>query len=161
MTIHPIRLLGDPVLRTPCDPVTRFDDALSVLVRDLLEGVQLPGRAGLAAPQVGVGLAVFAYDVDGHLGYVVNPRVVRTSGVQSSPEGCLSLPGISADTPRATYAVIAGEDRHGRPVTVEGEGELARCLQHEVDHLDGVLYVDRLEGDGRRRVLREIRELQR
>jgi peptide deformylase len=161
MTIHPIRLLGDPVLRTPCDLVTRFDDALSVLVRDLLEGVQLPGRAGLAAPQVGVGLAVFAYDVDGHLGYVVNPRVVRTSGVQSSPEGCLSLPGISADTPRAAYAVIAGEDRHGRPVTVEGEGELARCLQHEVDHLDGVLYVDRLEGDGRRRVLREIRELQR
>jgi peptide deformylase len=158
--VHPIRLLGDPVLRTPCDRVTRYDDGLTRLVADLLEGVRQPGRAGLAAPQIGVGLAVFAYDVDGHLGYVVNPRIVGTSGVQEGPEGCLSIPGVDAVTPRAAYAVVAGEDRRGSPLAVEGGGELARCLQHEVDHLDGVLYVDRLTGAERRRVLRHVRGVQ-
>jgi peptide deformylase len=108
-----------------------------------------------------VGLAVFAYDLDGHLGYLVNPRIIRTSGSQEGMEGCLSVPGVSALTSRAEYAVVAGEDTHGRPITVEGGGELARCFQHEVDHLDGMLYVDRLAGPERRRVLREIRELQR
>jgi peptide deformylase len=157
MTVRSLRLFGDPVLRTPCTPVERFDDALRRLATDLLETVQLPGRAGLAAPQIGVGLAVFVYHVDGRLGCVVNPRLVETSGSDDGPEGCLSVPGLTASTPRAAHAVVTGFGVTGRPVTVEGDGELARCLQHETDHLDGVLYLDRLTGPERRRVLAELR----
>jgi peptide deformylase len=157
MTVRSLRLFGDPVLRTPCTPVERFDDALRRLATDLLETVQLPGRAGLAAPQIGVGLAVFVYHVDGRLGCVVNPRLVETSGSDDGPEGCLSVPGLTASTPRAAHAVVTGLGVTGRPVTVEGDGELARCLQHETDHLDGVLYLDRLTGPERRRVLAELR----
>jgi peptide deformylase len=157
MTVRPLRLLGDPVLRTACDPVTRFDDGLARLVEDLLDTVRLPGRAGLAAPQIGVGLAAFSYYVDGRLGYVVNPRVVRLSGEYDGLEACLSVPGVSASTPRAMHAVVAGVDVHGDPVEVAGSGELARCLQHETDHLQGILYIDRLTGDERRFAIRQIR----
>ena len=127
VTIRELRLLGDPVLRTECDPVTRFDDALGRLVDDLLENVLLPGRAGLAAPQIGVSLAAFSYNVDGQHGYVINPVVIETSGEYDGPEGCLSIPGITADTLRAARTVVTGVDRHGDPVTVVGEGELSRC----------------------------------
>jgi peptide deformylase len=157
MTVRPLRLLGDPVLRTVCDPVTRFDDDLARLVEDLIETVQLPGRAGLAAPQIGVGLAAFSYNVDGRLGYVVNPRVVELSGEYDGLEACLSVPGVSASAPRAAYALVAGVDRHGDPVEVSGEGEMARCLQHETDHLQGRLYFDRLTGEARRSAIRQIR----
>jgi peptide deformylase len=153
VTVRPLRYLGDPVLRTPTDPVTAFDDALARLVDDLLDTVALPGRAGLAAPQIGVGLAAFSYDVDGARGYLVNPRIVRAEGEQTGPEACLSVPGASADTPRAAFVVAEGVDRHGRPVVVEGRGELARCLQHETDHLAGVLYLDRLPRAERRRAM--------
>jgi peptide deformylase len=159
MTVRPIRLLGDPVLRTPCDPVTRFDDALVRLVADLLETVQEPGRAGLAANQIGVSLAAFAYNVDGRLGYVINPVLAETSGEQSGPEACLSLPGVSAIRGRAARAVVTGADADGHPVTVSGTGELARCLQHETDHLRGTLYIDALSGLERAAVMRRIREL--
>ena len=157
MAVRPLRLLGDPVLRTPCAPVERFDDALRRLATDLVDTVRLPGRAGLAAPQIGVGLAVFVYNVDGRLGCVVNPRVVVASGSDAGPEGCLSVPGLTARTTRATEVVVTGVGVTGRPVTVEGTGELARCLAHETDHLDGVLYLDRLDGAERRRVLAELR----
>jgi peptide deformylase len=159
MTVRALRLLGDPVLRTPCTPVEEFDDALRRLAADLIDTVRLPGRAGLAAPQIGVGLAVFVYNVEGRLGCVVNPRVVETAGTDDGPEGCLSVPGLTARTPRAAEVVVTGVGVTGRPVTVEGTGELARCLQHETDHLDGVLYLDRLEGPERRRVLGELRTL--
>ncbi len=159
MTVRPIRLLGDPVLRTPCDPVTRFDNALARLVADLLDTVQEPGRAGLAANQIGVSLAVFAYNVDGRLGYVVNPVVAPDSGEQSGPEACLSLPGVSAIRRRAARAVVTGADTDGHSVTVSGSGELARCLQHETDHLRGELYIDALDGTERAAVMRRIREL--
>src|SRR5215469_14703346 len=108
MTVRPLRLLGDPVLRTPCDPVVRFDDALARLVTDLLDTVAEPGRAGLAANQIGSGLAAFSYDVDGQFGYVINPVIVETSGEQIGYEACLSLPGVSADRRRAAYAVVTG-----------------------------------------------------
>jgi peptide deformylase len=157
MTVRALRLLGDPVLRTPCTPVEQFDDALRRLAADLIDTVRLPGRAGLAAPQIGVGLAVFVYNVDLRLGCVVNPRIVEADGSDEGPEGCLSVPGVTANTPRATRVVVTGLAVSGRPVTVEGTGEMARCLQHETDHLDGVLYVDRLEGPERRRVLGELR----
>jgi len=160
VSIRPLRMLGDPVLRTACEPVTRFDDALRRLVADLLETVLLPGRAGLAAPQIGVGVAVFSYHLDGRHGYVVNPVITAASGRNDGPEACLSVPGISAWTERAMRTVVAGVDRHGDPVTVEGTGEFSRCLQHETDHLSGILYLDRLTGQHRTDALRQLRDRQ-
>lgn len=147
------------MLRTPCDRVVRFDDALARLVRDLLDTVRLPGRAGLAATQIGAGLAVFSYNVDGQVGYVINPAIVSVSGHQSGTEACLSVPGIAASRTRAARAVVAGVDLAQRPVTVAGEGELARCLQHETDHLRGELFIDGLADADRRGVMRQIRML--
>lgn len=156
MTVRPLRYLGDPVLRTPCDRVVRFDDALARLIADLLDTMAEPGRAGLAANQLGSGLAVFSYNVDGELGYVINPEVAELRDSQDGPEACLSVPGISADRPRAAYAVVTGVDLRQEPVVVTGTGELARCLQHETDHLAGKLYIDDLTGAERRRVLRYL-----
>src|SRR5271165_3921203 len=127
MTVRPLRLLGDPVLRTPCDPVTRFDDSLANLIADLIDTVQEPGRAGLAANQIGSSLAAFSYHVDGQLGYLINPCVVHLSGTLDGLEGCLSIPGIGAERRRAAHAVVAGVDLRRQPVTVSSEGELARC----------------------------------
>ncbi len=158
MTVRSLRLIGDPVLRTSCDRVARFDDALALLVTDLLDTVRLPGRAGLAANQIGSGLAVFAYNVDGRLGYVINPVLAETSGQQDGGEACLSVPGVSASRCRAAHAVVTGVDLEQRPVTVAGDGELARCLQHETDHLHGELYIDALTGPERQQVMRAIRE---
>jgi peptide deformylase len=159
VTIRPIREVGDPVLRTPSDEVRSFDRDLAALVRDLLETVDHPGRAGLAAPQIGVGLRAFSYNIDGVIGHVVNPVVVELSEeTQDGDEGCLSVPGIWAPTVRAMHAVVEGFDVHGEPLRVEGSGLMARCLQHEVDHLDGKLFLDRLTGDARKSALRALRD---
>ncbi|RBY95348.1 peptide deformylase [Blastococcus sp. TF02-8] len=159
MTIRPIREVGDPVLRTPCDEVRSFDRDLAALVRDLLETVDHPGRAGLAANQIGVGLRAFSYNIDGVIGHVVNPRIVELSEeTQDGDEGCLSVPGIWAPTVRAMHAVVEGVDLKGEPVRVEGSGLMARCLQHEVDHLDGKLFLDRLTGEARKTALRALRD---
>jgi peptide deformylase len=160
VTVRELRLIGDPVLRTPCAPVTSFDDALAALVTDLMDTVSLPGRAGLAANQIGVSLAAFSYDVDGSRGYLINPRLVTTAGEYDGQEACLSVPGVSAPRMRAAYARVEGVDALGRPVVVEGTGELARCLQHETDHLRGELYIDALAGERRRTALRQLRERQ-
>ncbi|MGY1740041.1 MULTISPECIES: peptide deformylase [unclassified Blastococcus] len=157
MTIRPIRELGDPVLRTPSDEVRAFDRELAALVRDLEETVDHPGRAGLAAPQIGVSARVFSYNIDGVIGHVVNPRLVEVSEeTQDGDEGCLSVPGIWAPTVRAMHAVVEGFDVHGEPVRVPGSGLMARCLQHEVDHLDGKVFLDRLTGDARKAALRAL-----
>jgi len=158
VTVRPLRLLGDPVLRTPCDRVLRFDAALARLVQDLMDTVQVPGRAGLAANQIGSTLAVFSYHVDGQFGYVINPEVTEASGSQDGPEACLSIPGVSAIRSRAAHAVVTGVDLGQQPVVVAGTGELARCLQHETGHLRGELYIDGLTGPERRAVLRELRQ---
>lgn len=158
VAVRQIRVLGDPVLRTPADPVREFDERLHVLVRDLLDTLDAPGRLGLAAPQIGVGLRVFAYNADEARGYVVNPTIVRASGVQVDEEGCLSVPGLQYPTRRAQEVLLTGYDLHGRPVTLAETGLLARCFQHETDHLDGVLYIDRLDRELRRQALRAIRE---
>jgi len=156
--MRPIRELGDPVLRTPADEVRTFDRELAALVRDLLETVDHPGRAGLAAPQIGVGLRAFSYNVDGRIGHMVNPRIVELSEeTQDGDEGCLSVPGIWAPTVRALHAVVEGVDVHGEPLRLEGSGLMARCLQHEVDHLDGKLFLDRLTGEARKTALRALR----
>jgi len=157
MSVRRLRYLGDPVLRTRCEPVTRFDDSLSRLVADLLDTVREPGRAGLAANQIGSTLAVFAYNVDDHFGYLVNPEIAELSGDAEDLEGCLSVPGVTAVRRRALRAVASGVDLRQEPVMVAGAGELARCLQHETDHLRGRLFIDKLEAEERRRVMRQIR----
>ena len=158
MTIRPIREVGDPVLRTPADEVKNFDRELTGLVRDLLETVDHPGRAGLAAPQIGVGLRAFTYNIDGEIGHMVNPTIVELSEeTQDGDEGCLSVPGIWAPTVRAMHAVVEGFDVDGKPLRLEGTGLMARCLQHEVDHLDGKLFLDRLTGEARKAALRALR----
>ncbi|NHD17165.1 MULTISPECIES: peptide deformylase [Actinopolyspora] len=157
MTIRPIRRFGDPVLRTVAEPVTTFDDSVTALVSDLLDTVAEPGRAGVAAPQIGVSLRVFSYNVHGETGYVINPELVETSGEQDGEEGCLSVPGLSFPTPRAEHAVVRGVDLRNEPVTVSGSGLMARCLQHETDHLDGLVYIQRLDENLRRTALKEVR----
>lgn len=158
VAIRPIRLLGDPVLRTVADPVTSFDAELRALVTDLLDTlVKVPGRAGVAAPQIGVGARVFAYDADGHRGYVVNPTIEVGDVQQHGEEACLSLPELSFPTSRAMHATVRGFDQHGEPIELAGSGFFARALQHEYDHLDGRLYVDTLRGEARRQALRAIR----
>jgi peptide deformylase len=156
VTIRDVRV--DPVLRTPADPVRDFDARLAALVADLEQTVALPGRAGLAAPQIGVGLRVFAYDVDDRRGHVVNPVVVAVEGQQDGDEGCLSLPGLWCPTRRPATVTVIGTDVHGHPVTVTGSDLLARCLVHETDHLDGVLFLDRLDPADRRVAMRTLRQ---
>jgi peptide deformylase len=161
VAIRPIRLLGDPVLRTVADPVTSFDAELRELVTDLMDTlVKVPGRAGVAAPQIGVSARVFSYDADGHRGYVVNPTIEVSGERQAGEEACLSLPELSFPTTRAVHATVRGFDQHGEPIEVAGSGFLARALQHEYDHLDGRLYVDNLSGEARRQALRAIRSAQ-
>jgi peptide deformylase len=157
MTVRPIRLYGDPVLRTPADPVTSFDAELRSIVRDLEDTVREPGRAGVAGPQIGVGLRVFSYNVEGVVGHLVNPVLSDASGEQEDEEGCLSLPGMGYSTRRAMSVTASGFDQHGSPLVIAGTGFLARALQHETDHLDGRLYIDTLVGDVRRQALRELR----
>ena len=159
MTVRPIRLFGDPVLRTQADPVVTFDKALRQLVRDLEDTVREPGRAGVAAPQIGVSLRVFSYNVDDVVGHLVNPVLSDFEGTQDDEEGCLSVPGLGFPTPRAMSVVATGQDQHGEPLVIAGTGFLARALQHETDHLNGTLYIDTLTGDVRRQALRELRKV--
>src|SRR3954469_17900546 len=116
MTVRPIRLFGDPVLRTQADRVMSFDAGLRAVVRDLEDTVREPGRAGVAAPQIGVSLRVFAYHVDGVVGHLVNPVLTGHAGDQDDEEGCLSLPGLGFRTPRALSVVATGLDAYGEPV---------------------------------------------
>ncbi len=157
MSIRPIRLFGDPVLRTPADPVTTFDAELRKLVKDLSDTMMDAPGVGLAAPQIGVGLRVFTYFVDDVLGHVINPTLTLTGEVEIDDEGCLSFPGLAYPTSRSFGAVARGFDMHGEPITIEGTGTLARCVQHETDHLDGVLFIDRLDAAQRKLAMKEIR----
>jgi peptide deformylase len=158
VTVRPIRELGDPVLRTPADEVRSFDRELAALVRDLVDTVDHPGRAGLAAPQIGVSARAFSYNIDGEIGHLVNPTIVELSEeTQDGDEGCLSVPGLWAPTVRAMHCVVEGVDVHGEPLRLSGSGLMARCLQHEVDHLDGKLFLDRLAGEARKTALRALR----
>jgi peptide deformylase len=159
MTVRPIRIFGDPVLRTEADPVTAFDAELRQLVADLEDTVRAPGRAGVAAPQIGVSLRVFSYNVDGQVGHLVNPVLAGFEGEQTDDEGCLSLPGLGYPTTRAMSVTARGFDQYGEPLVIEGTGFLARALQHETDHLAGTLYIDTLRGDARRQALRELRRV--
>jgi peptide deformylase len=160
VTERQIRLFGDPVLRSVSDPVKVVpgDPKVAALVEDLVDTVTPPGRAGVAAPQIGVGLRAFSYNVDDEVGYVINP-VLEVEGVpELVDEGCLSVPGFYFPRMRYPYAKVTGVDAAGNPVTLEGDGLMAQALQHETDHLDGMLYLSRLDADTRKVAMREVRE---
>lgn len=158
MSIQPIRLFGDPVLTTPAAAVVDFDKELRTLVEDLTDTMLEAPGAGLAAPQIGVPLRVFVWDVDEAIGHLINPTLDLSEELQDGEEGCLSFPALSYETPRAFRAVAKGFNMYGEPVTVEGTELLARCLQHETDHLDGIVFIDRLSSQDRKLAMKEIRE---
>lgn len=159
MSVRPIRLFGDPVLKSTCAEITQIDDKIRALVSDLVDSVQLEGRAGVAANQIGVGLRAFSYNVDGRVGYVLNPRLIEVSGEpELVGEGCLSVPGLWFEVKRYPHAKAVGTDLDGSELILEGDGLLAQAIQHEIDHLDGMLYLDRLDRETRRTALKEVRE---
>jgi peptide deformylase len=158
MTTRPILMFDDPVLRRRADPVGQFDRELVHLVRDLRDTMVEAGGVGLAAPQIGVSLRVFCYVSDDEVGHLVNPTITVWSPRQvTDREGCLSFPDIYFPVPRAERVVVSGVDVHGEPVTVDADVRLARCLQHEVDHLDGILFVDRMDPSQRSEAMRLVR----
>ena len=158
MPLQPIRLFGDPVLRQKAQPVTDFDKELRRLVEDLTDTMLEAPGAGLAAPQIGVGLRVFTWYVDGEVGHLVNPDLTLSDETQDGDEGCLSIPGLKFDCRRALAVVARGFNMYGDPVVIEGSELLARAIQHETDHLDGVLFIDRLDEVARKAAMKEIRE---
>ena len=158
MAVKPIRLFGDPVLTTPAAEVTTFDKELRKLVKDLTDTMLDAPGAGLAAPQLGVSLRVFTYDVDDEIGHLVNPVLDLSDETQEGDEGCLSLPNLAFNTRRSMRVVAKGMNMHGEPVVIEGSELLARAIQHETDHLDGILFIDRLDSDARKAAMKLIRE---
>ncbi len=159
MAILPIRKLGDPVLREIARPVERFDDTLRRICEDMLQTMYDAPGVGLAAPQVGVASRFFVYDDgEGHEGFVANPELDGFERYEPQDEGCLSIPGPFYPTTRALRLTLRGQDRTGVPIEIEAEGLLARIFQHETDHLDGMLYIDRLDNAGRKEVMRMLRE---
>ena len=159
MSVKPIRLFGDPVLRTPAEPVRDFDAELRRLVKDLTETMLDAPGAGLAAPQIGVGLRVFTYHVDDNEpGHLINPSLDLSEDEDEDDEGCLSFPGLVYPVKRAWGVVAKGFNMHGDPVTIEGTELLARCIQHETDHLDGILFIDRMDSRQRKAAMKAIRE---
>jgi peptide deformylase len=159
VTVQEIRLFGDPVLTTPAEPVTTFDKELRVLVKDLTETMLDAPGLGLAAPQIGVSLRVFTYAVDEDAGHLINPKLaVVGEEDQEGDEGCLSFPGLAFPTKRHMTVIATGMNMHGEPVTIEGSELLARCIQHETDHLDGILFIDRLDREQRKAAMKAIRE---
>ena len=159
--IIPIRILGDPVLKTPAKPVEEFDDGLRRLARDMLETMYDAPGVGLAGPQVGISLRLFVFD-DGVTGptFMANPELISAEGEFVEEEGCLSIPGPFYPTPRYSRITCHGQNLAGDPVEMTGEGLLARIFQHETDHLDGTLFIDRLSEDGRKLVLAELRRIE-
>jgi len=161
-TVRRIPLLGDPPPRTPTDPVATFDDALRRLVEDMFASMYAAEGVGLAANQIGVSLSVFVYDCPDaneqrHVGTLINPRITASGGeLDDDFEGCLSVPRLHYENPRPSYAEAEGVDEAGSPVKLAGTGQFARCLQHETDHLQGVLFLDRLRGRTKRRAMRDV-----
>lgn len=166
MSLRPIRLYPDPVLRRRADPVERFDDELAALVADLVETMHAAPGVGLAAPQVGVSRRVFVVDLSvgeepGQVHVFVNPRIVEEDGLVTDFEGCLSIPDVSEKVDRPERVVVEAQDVHGEPFRIEAADWLARAICHESDHLDGVLFVDRLRGLRREKARRALKKLAR
>ena len=158
MVIRSLRYFGDPVLRKKCREVDELDDEVRTLIDDLLDTMYAEEGIGLAAPQVGVPLRVFVYDVQDpeiEPGVLINPRIVEAQGSVRESEGCLSIPGLTEIVERSASVVLEGLDRDGKRVRVEADGLLSRCLQHESDHLDGVLFLDRVSPLKRKMLLKK------
>lgn len=132
----------DPILRKKARPVPSVTDEVRQLIDEMIEAMRAASGVGLAAPQVGVSQRVIVWDVGDGAGALVNPKIIRTAGSQVGPEGCLSLPGLQGTVQRPERVVVRGLDRDGNEVRISGEGLLARCLCHEIDHLDGRLFID-------------------
>jgi peptide deformylase len=159
MAVRDIRFFGDPILRSPCDPIDPSSNAAQAVVTDLIDTVKEPGRAGVAANQIGVGLRAFSYNVDGEVGYILNPVLESVEGeAELVDEGCLSVPGFSYPRRRYPRATVRGVLLDGSPITLSGEGLMAQALQHECDHLDGHLYIEGLEPEVKREAMAAIRE---
>jgi len=159
VAVREIRLFGDPVLRTVCTSIERIDDGVRALVADLCDTVAFDGRAGLAATQIGHTQRAFSLHIDGEVSYVLNPEIVALEGDPvPTGEGCLSVPELWFEVMRHPRATVRGMDLDGREIVIEGEGLLAQALQHECDHLDGKLYINRLDREARGEAMRRIRE---
>lgn len=159
MAVREIRLFGDPVLKTVSEPIKAIDPKIRALVEDLLDTTKLPGRAGVAAPQIGVNLRAFSYNINGEVGYLINPQITELSGEKTKVgEGCLSVPGLWHDTERYEFARAVGTNLEGETIEVAGTGLFAQALQHECDHLDGLLYLDRLHAEERKLAMKKLRE---
>jgi len=164
--IRPILRLGDATLQSPAEPVADITTDIEGLLDDMIETMYAAPGVGLAAPQIGVPLRAFVIDLSvgrdaKALITMINPEWVEREGMQLEEEGCLSLPGFNATVPRPARAVVRGLNRQGEPHVIEGTGLLARALQHEMDHLDGRLFVDRLRGIKRDLIVRRVRKLAR
>ena len=159
MAIRDIRLFGDPVLRTVCDPIEVFDEKVHALVKDLCDTVAFEGRAGVAATQIGHTQRAFSLHIDGRISYVLNPEIVELGGEPvPTGEGCLSVPELWFEVMRYPKATVRGVGLDGEEIVISGEGLLAQALQHECDHLDGKLYLNRLDRETRGEAMRRIRE---
>ncbi len=146
MAVRTIITIENPILRQKAKRVTRFDASLKRLVEDMIETMHAANGVGLAAPQVAISLRVLVAEHEDRQEVLVNPEIVKASGEQIGPEGCLSIPGyIGENIKRAMKVVVKGRDVNGKEIRVRAEGFFARILQHEIDHLDGILYIDRLE----------------
>lgn len=159
MAVRSIRLFGDPILRSRTDVIDPRSATAAGLVSDLLDTVKLPGRAGVAANQIGVGLSAFSYNIDGTVGYLLNPTLLEVWGEpEPLPEGCLSVPGLTYPRPRHPFARASGFTLEGEEIEVEGEGLMAQAIQHEIDHLAGIIYFEGLAPEHKKDALRAIRE---
>ena len=158
MAVQPIRLFGDPILRRRAVEVDDFDKEIRTLVQDLTDTMLAASGAGLAAPQIGVGLRLFTWQVEGEVGHLINPVLSLSDETQDGAEGCLSLPELTYECLRALSVVATGVDMYGEPLRIEGSDLLARAIQHETDHLDGILFIDKLDTATRKAAMKEIRE---
>ncbi len=158
MAVQPIRLFGDPILRKRAVEVDDFDKEIRTLVQDLTDTMLAAPGAGLAAPQIGVGLRVFTWNVEDQVGHLVNPTLSLSDETQDGAEGCLSLPEITYECLRALSVIATGFDMYGEPQRIDSSQLLARAIQHETDHLDGILFIDKLDTDARKAAMKEIRE---
>ena len=159
MAVREIRLFGDPILKTVSQPITEITDSIRSLIVDLEQTTAITGRAGVAANQIGVSLRAFGYHVEGEVGHFINPEILEQSGEKLElDEGCLSLPEIWSKTPRYSKVLIRGQKISGEIVQFEAEGLLAQVFQHEVDHLNGLVYLDRLEAPERKVCMAALRE---
>ena len=159
MAVREIRLFGDPVLKTVTEPILEISESVKSLISDLEQTSAIAGRAGVAANQIGVNLRAFAYHVDGVVGHLINPEILEKSGeLVELDEGCLSLPEIWSKTPRYTKVTIRGQTVTGEVLEIQAEGLLAQVFQHEVDHLDGLVYLDRLNAQERKVCMEALRQ---